>query len=119
MYQLNEKEIPTLNESEAIALGELKNKILLKFNVIQIILFGSKARGDYNEDSDIDILVIVSDQDNHKNRMKLYDIVFEVNIKHLTDFSCRLRNHHNWLLGEGEYPTFKVDVLEEGIEIEL
>jgi len=119
MYQLNENEIPTLNETEAAALGELKNKICLQFKVIQIILFGSKARGDYNEDSDIDILVIVSDQDDHENRMKLYDIVFEVNIKHLTDFSCRLRNNNMWLIGEGEYPTFKIDVLEEGIEIEL
>ncbi len=119
MYQLNEKEIPTLTHLEVQALGELKNKILSQFNVNQIILFGSKARGDYNEDSDVDILVIVSDLDHHKNRIKLYDIVFDVNIKYLTDLSCKLRNHQDWLLGKGEYPTFKMDVMEEGIEIEL
>lgn len=119
MYRLNESNIPTLNQTEVEALGELKNKILRQFSVKQIILFGSKARGDYDEDSDVDILVIVNDIDNHENRIKLYDIVFDVNIKYLTDFSCRLRNHKNWLLGEGEYPTFKRDVMEEGIEIEL
>jgi hypothetical protein len=51
--------------------------------------------------------------------MKLYEFTFEVNISFLTDFSCRLRNMNSWMRGEGEYPIFKSDVMEEGIEIEL
>lgn len=119
MYRLNEKEIPTLTQLEVEAFGELKILISNHFTVIEMILYGSKARGDFNDDSDVDVLVVVNDKDNHENRIKLYDIVFDINIKYLTDFSCRLRNHNNWLLGAGEYPTFKLDVMEEGIQIEL
>lgn len=73
----------------------------------------------FDEDSDVDILLIADDLDNHDNRIKLYSITFDINIKYLTDFSCRLSNYNSWLLGEAEYPTFKSDVMEEGIEIEL
>lgn len=32
-----------------------------KDSVEEVVLFGSRARGDWNEDSDIDVLVIVSE----------------------------------------------------------
>ena len=35
-----------------------------KFNNNRVILFGSYARGNFNEDSDIDIAVILKDYDN-------------------------------------------------------
>ena len=46
------------NERDAIeaAVRILKNE----FSVIEVILFGSKARGDHDEHSDIDLLVIAS-----------------------------------------------------------
>ena len=44
-------------------LFELSKKIREKFGdrIDRIILFGSYARGDYNADSDIDLLLIVND----------------------------------------------------------
>ena len=38
--------------------GELKNNLKEKF--IDLILFGSHARGDYSKDSDIDVLLLTS-----------------------------------------------------------
>ncbi len=48
----------TKNESDAIdaAVRMLKNE----FSVVKIILFGSKARGNHDEHSDIDLLVVAS-----------------------------------------------------------
>jgi len=45
-------------------LAELSRKVRERFGdcVEKIILFGSHARGDYGEDSDIDLLVIVKDR---------------------------------------------------------
>jgi predicted nucleotidyltransferase len=119
MHRLREDFIPTLTANEAEALRELKKKISEVFQNSQLILYGSKARGDFNQDSDIDILVIASEPDDHTHRMKLYGLTFEVNMAFMTDFSCRLRNVDNWLRGDGEYPLFKSSVMEEGIEIEL
>jgi predicted nucleotidyltransferase len=53
-----------MDKSEAINIaktyaGLIKNK----FNPQQIILFGSYAKGTYNDDSDIDIAVVFNDYD--------------------------------------------------------
>jgi Nucleotidyltransferase domain. len=39
-----------------------KNTILKAVDAEQIILFGSYARGDYNKDSDIDLMVIIKEK---------------------------------------------------------
>jgi len=48
----------TKNESDAIdaAVRMLKSE----FSVVKVILFGSKARGDHDEHSDIDLFVVAS-----------------------------------------------------------
>lgn len=46
----------------------------------KIILFGSVARGEDNKDSDIDILILTTDED--KIEDDVFDISFEFLIKH-------------------------------------
>ena len=40
---------------------ELKEKIKEKYPDAEIILYGSKARGDCDENSDIDLMIIIKD----------------------------------------------------------
>jgi uncharacterized protein len=40
------------------------NAVKSKYDFVKIILFGSYAKGNYNEDSDIDIAVILKDYSN-------------------------------------------------------
>ena len=61
-----------LSDNERKALAELKDKITEKYPGTQLILYGSKARGDYKEDSDIDVLIVIND----KNKINK-DISFE------------------------------------------
>ncbi|NCS89720.1 MAG: hypothetical protein AUK34_00625 [Ignavibacteria bacterium CG2_30_36_16] len=55
----------TKDEKINSLLPEIEKRIRELFGekVLKIILFGSYARGDYNEDSDVDIMVIVDDED--------------------------------------------------------
>ena len=55
--------------SEKLTL-EIKKRLLSKFNIEKIILFGSQARGTANEKSDVDLLIISS---KIRNRLKLID----------------------------------------------
>lgn len=43
----------------------------MEISVENIILFGSRARGDYNEDSDYDILVVTREAFSFKEKMKI------------------------------------------------
>ena len=62
----------------------LKN--ILKNNLIKIVLFGSYARGDYDQFSDIDIFVLVQNKKNELNKIlnliceKLFDIDIKYNV---------------------------------------
>ena len=54
-----------LTEKEKQVLNEFKRKLWKSFpdDIVEIKLFGSKARGDANPDSDIDILVVTASDD--------------------------------------------------------
>ena len=62
-------------------LMELSRKLKEKFKdkIEEIIVFGSYARGDFNEDSDIDILIIVNDDKIEENIRKVaYSFIPEI-----------------------------------------
>lgn len=46
-----------LKDNERKALLELKGRLLKKYPGVEIILYGSKARGDFDKESDIDLLI--------------------------------------------------------------
>ena len=46
-------------------------RVLANIELEKVILFGSRARGDFIEESDYDILIIVKDRLNIKEKMRL------------------------------------------------
>ncbi|MCB1179621.1 MAG: nucleotidyltransferase domain-containing protein [Leptospiraceae bacterium] len=54
-----------LNEKERQAVLKYKNFLFEEFpeKIVNFYLFGSKARGDYHKESDIDILITLKDYD--------------------------------------------------------
>jgi uncharacterized protein len=51
---------------------EITRKIVEAFHPLRVILFGSRARGDYHEDSDIDLFIeMESDEKPWKRRTKI------------------------------------------------
>ena len=68
---MNEK----LNEIKRIIIEELEKE---NIKVHKIILFGSRARGDFKEDSDWDILVLV---DRKLNFCEKWDIIDRIKLK--------------------------------------
>ena len=67
-----------LNDTEEKAVKELKEKLIQFFGdrLKKMILYGSKARGDFYKESDIDLLIIVNDLD-----ADAFDIITETTYK--------------------------------------
>lgn len=84
---MNDPKAPSLNAGENTALNEIKTRIEALFPVERFILFGSKARGDDNEFSDIDLLAVINSALSGADKRKISDTVFEVNLKRNTQFS--------------------------------
>ena len=54
-----------MDKTDALDIAQrYASAVKLNFNYIRIILFGSYAKGNYNEDSDIDIAVVFKDYNN-------------------------------------------------------
>lgn len=115
----NETSIDSLTKAEIAAIASLKHNLKKEFSLDSVILFGSKARGDHNKDSDVDLLVIVDGPAEYKNKSRLSDLAFEANYVYLTGLSCKLQNLQDWKSGKDLFPTFIANVMKEGIEIEL
>ena len=60
---------------------ELKLKISEKYDVNEMRLFGSSARGDRREDSDIDVFIILPNV-NRQIEESLFDIAYDLELKH-------------------------------------
>jgi predicted nucleotidyltransferase len=119
MLKLNERDIPMLTEEESQAISRLKEKLQGELSVKKLILFGSKARGDYTRDSDVDLLVLVEDPKTPETRERLSNIQFDVIMEFLdVPLMCVLENHSTWE-NKLEWVSIRSNVLKEGIEIEL
>jgi uncharacterized protein (DUF433 family) len=85
---LSEDEIrATLHWELKIILSEVKKvlKELYNDDLVDIILYGSYARGDYNENSDIDLLVVLKKIKSIGYEIdKIVDSIYDINLKHNT-----------------------------------
>jgi len=60
---------------------ELKSKISSKYEVGELKVFGSSARDDRREDSDIDIYVLIPEL-NRQIEEDLFDIAYDIELKY-------------------------------------
>jgi len=90
------KDIQSLTNEEVNALEELVSKVRENFFVKDIILFGSKARGDNDEFSDVDVMVIIESEESKDDRNKLSELAFEVNYKYDTNIYAGLAYSSKW-----------------------
>lgn len=86
----------------------------LKNNLKKIILFGSHARGDYNDKSDYDILVIV-DKKNKSIQDMILDACVEIMDNYYELIGCIVCDEKEWEMKK-RFPI-GLNILKEGIEL--
>jgi predicted nucleotidyltransferase len=105
-----------LRENEKKALIELKDELSKNFKLKELRLFGSKVRGDFSRESDIDVMIEVDYLDS-KVKNQIYDIVFDINLSHETLLSLTIFNKDEIENGPmSESPIYKI-IQKEGIVI--
>src|SRR4030042_6058589 len=80
MYSVTDR-IP-LNYNEQYALKGIINEVTSKYPVKRIILYGSKARGDFLEGSDIDLLFITEGSVDRSIKFQISDIIYNYELSH-------------------------------------
>lgn len=85
-----------LPSNHRAAIIELKDKLAQSFPIEEVILFGSVARQQADDDSDIDILVITKDKLSHEAQGRMSELSFEVDMKYDTSTSLVIYDHNLW-----------------------
>ena len=90
-------------------------KILGK-NLKQVILYGSYARGDYTEDSDIDIMVLttLTDKEIEQIETEIYDLAFDFLMDYGVDINVVIKNEKQFNYWLGALPFYN-NVQKEGV----
>ncbi len=97
-------------------LEEICRKVVETAHPLRIILFGSAARGEMHQDSDVDILVLIPEGTHRLHTaMDLHQAMLDVNAEVAVDFvvawPSQLEKH-----GASPYLIYR-DVLREGMEL--
>jgi predicted nucleotidyltransferase len=73
--------VRNLVSNETAALKKLKDALVRDFRLVELRLFGSKARGDWSGESDIDVLIVLEDCD-RETRKAVSHLCFGINIEY-------------------------------------
>ena len=101
--------------------NELLNRIKAEIEHIspgaEIILYGSVARGEETEDSDIDLLILVdSDKLHYTEKEKIIFPLYDMNITENIHISPQVYTKKEWY-ERPFYTPFMINVYNEGIRL--
>jgi uncharacterized protein len=106
-------------DNEKQILKELKNLLEHHFckNIKEVILFGSRARGAANANSDYDVLIVLNTYYDWQFKDKVSDLVYDLELKYdiLIDQFLISTNELQYSL-RGAQPVF-VNAIENGVYV--
>lgn len=96
-------------------LNKIKEKIFAIYPTAKIILYGSRARGDYKKISDWDLLILLNETVNFKQKIEINDNLFDVELE-VDEIICPIiHNVSEW--ENLKITPFYQNVQREGIQI--
>jgi predicted nucleotidyltransferase len=110
-----------LNPNELEALESLVNRLRRRYgdDLQRLVLFGSKARGDFDEESDLDVLVVVrmleGEYWQHWNR--IIDLTYDLELEYNVVFSLLIKNEPEYALMRQWNLLINRNIDEDGIEL--
>jgi predicted nucleotidyltransferase len=96
---------------------ELKENLqALAGDRVRLVLFGSRARGDYDKESDIDVAVIVRDL-THESKDRILEAIADVELKYLNPLSTLVISEEDFNFLKTRERRIALDIEREGIPL--
>jgi uncharacterized protein len=105
-----------MNATERQTIKEFKKLLARKLHAHQIVLFGSRARGDSAPDSDMDILVL---PDNPTEELEEYvsDCAWEAGFEHGIVIVPVVYSKQEWESGPDRFSLLALAIEKEGVRV--
>lgn len=107
-----------LTRESTAALKELKDSLkkLLGNRLVRFVLYGSRARGDYEAESDIDVAIIVSGL-TRELKNQILNMVADIEIEYLTPLSTIVISEEDFESLKKRERRIALDIEREGISL--
>ena len=104
------------NKRDIILRFSQQVKAILGDKLDEVILHGSYARGDYNEHSDVDIMILtpLTDEEIEEVETEIFDLAFDYQMDYGIDISVVIQNKERFNYWLGALPFYN-NVQKEGI----
>lgn len=103
-----------LGKRERDAIETAARLLKERFSIDNVILFGSKARGDADAHSDIDLLLISSRGLHWKDEKAVVDALFDIGMEHDVIFSPLFASSEEWNNGLFKASPIYGEITREG-----
>jgi len=108
------KNVLHLTTNERKALDEVKNLISTSFRHSKIYIYGSKVRGNFDKESDLDVLIIIPTA-SWRIKRKIINSITEINLKYDVNISPIIVSLNEWE-SKPFLPLFQ-EIRKEGIQV--
>ena len=105
-----------INEKDKAICHEFRERLLERVKVIECRLYGSRARGDAEDDSDFDIFVEVEDNDESTERI-ISDVAWEVGFENGVVITTVVYSRKELEEGPMQESLLYKNVIREGVSI--
>ncbi|HEV8537770.1 MAG TPA: nucleotidyltransferase domain-containing protein [Bacteroidota bacterium] len=99
------------------ALSEIREKLLGVYEIEAISVFGSITRGDADEESDVDLLLVTRVPLTRTSRHQITDLVFEINLKYDTNFSTLVVDRASWDSGLFSVLPIREEIIKDAVPL--
>ena len=107
----------SLEQREEMAIEAAARTLKSQFPVEEIILFGSKARGDHDVFSDIDLLLVTTTPLHWKEEKAIVEILFDIGMTHDVIFTPLFVSKEEWKGGLFAHFPIYAEILRDGAVI--
>ena len=95
-----------------------QSKLILGDKLYAIKLYGSYARGDYDDESDIDVMIIadISPSERENGKKKLSDYIYDLDLEYDVLLSVFIQDNATYERYKTSYPFYK-NIEKEGVDL--
>jgi len=106
-----------MTDKEKDTLRALRTLLEQGLHLHSLVAFGSRARGDADEDSDLDVLVVSEEPETHELRMFVYDCAYEAGLAAGMLVNAVYFSRDRWENGPERASLLAMAIRREGIAI--
>ena len=99
------------------AIQAVRNRLTAHCSVERLMLFGSVVRGEADAESDVDLLIVLTERPTAQVRDHITSLILDINLAYDTNLSELIIGQQTWDAGRAAALRIHAEIEEEGIRL--